>query len=124
MKGEIKMKHSIKIDKAMKKYSGFKGEYTLSRVMERIPDELIEGVTSDQLAIIMHIVAKAYTDGKNAAGAEMIDHNAVYINSIGKIIEWNEEGAEYERRIEKIPGGTREYSEKVKDGVLVPRFSE
>lgn len=118
------MKHSIKIDKAMKKYSGFKGEYTLSRVMERIPDELIEGVTSDQLAIIMHIVAKAYTDGKNAAGAEMIDHNAVYINSIGKIIEWNEEGAEYERRIEKIPGGTREYSEKVKDGVLVPRFSE
>ena len=33
----------------------------------------------------------AYHRGKSAAGAEMIDDNAVYINSIDRIIEWDKE---------------------------------
>lgn len=118
------MKNSIKISKAKKKYQGFGGPATVSRLMDRIPESLIDDVTSDQLAVIMLAVAKAYEDGRASTGAEMIDRNAVYINSIKKIIEWNEVGAEYERITEKVPGGTHTYSKKIKDGELVPKFSD
>ena len=111
------MKNSIKISKAKKKYQGFGGPATVSKLMDRIPESLIDGVTSDQLAVIMLTVAKAYEDGRASTGAEMIDRNAVYINSIKKIIE-------YERITEKVPGGTHTYSKKIKDGELVPKFSD
>lgn len=118
------MNHSIKINRAVEKYKGFKGSSTINAITERIPEELIENLTSDQIALVMEAINKAYNDGKASAGAEMIDNNAVYINNIGKVIEWNEEGAVYERVTEKEAGCTVTKNVKVQEGTLVPRFSD
>ena len=115
---------SRKWNKAYKLYNGFKGSVTIKKVFDRIPEELAEGLTAKQIAQVALIAAKAYEDGKASTGAEMIDNNAVYINSIDKIIEWNEEGAEFERQTVAERGYKVTKSVKVKDGVLVPKFSE
>lgn len=112
-----------KMNKAYDLYTGFKGESTVGKVFRRIPEELIDGLTAKQIAMVAEVIAKAYADGKESAGAEMIDNNAVYINSLDRVIEWNEEGAQYERVQVKEPGCTVTKSGKVKDGILVPRFS-
>ncbi|MGN0252485.1 MAG: hypothetical protein ACI4EH_14165 [Oliverpabstia sp.] len=116
------MKHSIKMNRALENYKGFKGASTISNVTERLPEELINQLTARQIALVMQAISKAYNDGKASAGAEMIDRNAVYINSIGKTIEWSEEGAEYERKEIKENGYTVTRNVKIKDGVMVPRF--
>lgn len=118
------MNHSIKMNRALENYKGFKGASTIRNIADRLPEQLVEQLTARQIALVMQAIGKAYNDGKASAGAEMIDHNAVYINSLGKVIEWNEEGAEYERQEVEEPGCTVTKSVKVKDGVLVPRFSE
>ena len=118
------MAGAIKLNRAYNLYTGFKGASTVRKVFERIPDELLQGLTAKQIAAVAEIVAQAYEDGRASTGAEMIDNNAVYINNLGKIIEWNEEGAEYNEVQEKTAGYTVTRSKKVKDGVLVPRFSE
>lgn len=118
------MKHYIKMNRAVEKYKGFKGSSTINAITERVPDELIEHLNSDQIALIMSAINKAYQDGKTSTGAEMIDNNAVYINNIGKVIEWNEEGAVYERVTEKESGCTVTKNVKVQEGILVPRFSD
>lgn len=117
-------KGTIKLNRAYDMYTGFKGQDTVGKVFRRIPDELVQGLTAKQIAAVAEIVAQAYEDGRAFTGAEMIDNNAVYINNLDKVIEWNEEGAEYKKVQEKKPGYTVTRSEKVKDGVLVPRFSE
>ena len=112
-----------KMNKAYDLYNGFKGESTVGKVFRRIPEELIDGLTAKQIAMVAEVIAKAYADGKESAGAEMIDNNAVYINSLDRVIEWNEEGAQYERVQVKEPGCTVTKSVKVKEGILVPKFS-
>lgn len=118
------MKHYIKMNRALDNYKGFKGESTINAITERVPDELIEKLTARQIALVMSTISKAYNDGKTSAGAEMIDNNAVYINNIGKVIEWNEEGAVYERVTEKEARCTVTKNVKVQEGILVPRFSD
>lgn len=133
------MKHSIKLNRAHEEYTGFKGAETYTTVEKQLPEELIEKLTGKQLALVMQAISKAYQSGKASAGAEMIDNNAVYINRLGKVIEWSEEGAEYEYqkvvhpaksykgengKDVYIPESTSMAPVKVKDGILVPRFSE
>ena len=64
---------------------------TNSAVFAQIPGTLTQPLTSEQLAAVADCIHAAYHRGKSAAGAEMIDDNAVYINSIGRIIEWDKE---------------------------------
>ena len=78
--------HSIKLHRAIKLYSGFKGANTLTAIMEQIPCQLIDGLNSYQLAAVM----QAINNGKSSAGAEMIDADAVYINKLGRTIEWEQ----------------------------------
>ena len=118
------MKHLVKMNRAIENYNGFKGDSTIHKIVERIPDELVSELTGKQLALVMQAINKAYIDGRASTGAEMIDNNAVYINSLGKVIEWNEEGAEYETQTIDEPGCRVTKRIKVKDGILVPRFSE
>lgn len=118
------MDHSIKINRAVEKYKGFKGNSTINAITERVPDELIEHLNSDQIALVMSAINKAYQDGKASAGAEMIDNNAVYINNIGRVIEWHEAGAVYKRVTEKESGCTVTKNVKVQEGTLVPRFAD
>lgn len=133
------MKHNIKLNRAYEEYKGFKGTATYTAVEKQLPEELIEKLTGKQLALVMQAINNAYQNGKASTGAEMIDNNAVYINKLGKAIEWNEEGAEYEYqevvhpaksykgetgKSVYIPESKSMMPVKVKDGVLVPRFSE
>lgn len=132
-------KHQIKINRAIEKYTGFKGGATISAITSQVPEELIERLTGKELGLVMEAINVAFQKGKASTGAEMIDNNAVYINRLDKVIEWNEEGAEYEyqevthpakRYIGEtgkevcIPESKSRVPVKVKDGVLVPRFSE
>lgn len=120
-------KHQIKMNRAIETYTGFKGGATLSAITDQVPEELIERLTGKELGLVMEAINAAFQKGKASTGAEMIDNNAVYINNLGKVIEWEEEGAEWERQEVKdlsTYSGKRIVPVKVKDGVLVPRFSE
>lgn len=77
----------------MEAYKGFEGSQTVNAILSQIPDELLEQLSGKQIGMVMNAIKAAYNDGKASTGAEMIDSNAVYINSLGKIIEWNEDGA-------------------------------
>ena len=115
------------MNRAIETYTGFKGGATLSAITDQVPEELIERLTGKEIALVMQAINEAYQKGKASTGAEMIDNNAVYINNLGKVIEWEEEGAEWERQEVKdlsTYSGKRIVPVKVKDGVLVPRFSE
>lgn len=123
------MKHYTKLNRAAELYSGFKGPQTLQSILDQVPDELVDTLTSRQLALVMEAVHKAYHAGKASTGAEMIDDNVVWINSLNRGIEWTEEGAEYERQevTEMLDCGrtskTFKYS-KVKDGTLKFKVAE
>jgi hypothetical protein len=121
---EKKMKHSIKLNRAMELYTGFKGAGTYSEVENQLPEKLVNELTGAQLALVMQAINTAYQKGKASTGAEMIDNNAVYIEKLNKVIEWNEEGAEYIRETVSENGYKVTRSRKTKDGILVPRFSE
>lgn len=118
------MKHSIKLNRAMELYTGFKGTATYSAVEKQLPEKLVNELTGAQLALVMQAINTAYQKGKASTGAEMIDNNAVYIEKLDKVIERNEEGAEYTRETVVENGYRVTRSRKTKDGVLVPRFSE
>jgi hypothetical protein len=120
-----------KEDRAMAAYDGFKGQATMSHIRKLIGKELCDRLTGHELGLVMSAVNRAYHEGKASTGAEMIDSNCVYINSLDRAIEWEEVGAEYEqvpfrevvdcgKEGSKISTGTRPV--KVKDGELVPRF--
>lgn len=127
------------MNRAIETYTGFKGGATLSAITDQVPEELIERLTGKELGLVMEAINAAFQKGKASTGAEMIDNNAVYINKLDKIIEWNEEGAKYEYqevthpakrytgetgKEVHIPESKSRVPVKVKDGVLVPRFSE
>lgn len=119
----------LRLSKAIKKANIFKGQTTINAITEQLPKELLEKLYSTDIAFILEAIDKAYKLGKASAGAEMIDTNAVYINSIGRVIEWNEEGAEFERREfteTSIEGRKSKYTKalKIKDGILVAKFVE
>jgi hypothetical protein len=123
------MNHQIKLQRAIKQANVFKGQTTLSAIKDQLPESLLETLTAKDIALVLEVINKAYHTGRASTGAEMIDTNAVYIQNIGKVIEWSEVGAEYKQVPFEEVGisgfrstGTR--PEKVKDGVLVPKFSD
>lgn len=113
---------SIKITRAIKAYDGFKGQQTLSEVLAQVPDELIQALTGKQIGQVMSAIDKAYHNGRASTGAEMIDNNCVWVNSIDRMIEWEEVGAEFEWQSEPYMSGTRHFAVKVKNGELIPKF--
>lgn len=121
------MKHQIKLQRAIEKSNIFKGNMVKSAVLDQIPNQLLNNLSSSDFALVMDAVNQAYHNGKASAGAEMIDNNAVWINSLNKGIEWEEVGAVYDRVnvVEKTPDGF-EFNVskpiKIKDGELVLKF--
>jgi hypothetical protein len=120
-----------KNDRALAVYDGHKGPQTVSHIKEFIGPELAKVLTGKEYGLVMSAVNRAYHAGKASTGAEMIDSSTVFINSLGRAIEWTEEGAEYEKITEPVPvtgpypaGATQTISKKVKDGKLVARFTD
>ena len=118
-----------KESRAMAAYDGFKGGQTVAHVKKLVGKELADRLTGHELGLVMSAVNRAYHEGKDSMGAEMIDSNCVWIKSLDRAIEWNEVGAEYEQVPFKetspdgrIVTGTR--SVKVKDGELIVRFTK
>ena len=62
---------------------------TNNAVFAQIPDGLAQSLTADQLTEVANCVNAAYHRGKTDTGAEMVDDNCVYINSTGRMIEWD-----------------------------------
>lgn len=123
------MNHQIKLQKAIKQAKVFKGQTTLSAIKDQLPESLLETLTAKDIALVLETINKAYHAGRASTGAEMVDTNAVYINSLGKVIEWSEVGAEYKQVAFEEVGvsgfkSTGTHPQKVKDGVLVPKFCE
>jgi hypothetical protein len=119
-----------KMVRALAAYDGHKGEQTVNHIKELIGPELAGRLTGKEYGLVMSAVNRAYQEGKASTGAEMIDDNAVFINKLNRVIEWIEEGAEYERITEEVPASEAgpayriTYSKKVKDGKLVARFAD
>lgn len=50
------MKHSIKLNRAMELYTGFKGAGTYSEVENQLPEKLVNELTGAQLALVMQAI--------------------------------------------------------------------
>lgn len=117
-------RQGTKMDRALAAYDGFAGAATINAVLSYIPEDLRNQLTGHQLGLVMSAVNRAYHAGRASTGAEMIDGNCVWINSLNRALEWTEEGAVYEPREEILSGGLKKHwREKVAEGVLVPRFT-
>jgi hypothetical protein len=116
-----------KESRAMAAYGGFTGRQTVAHIKKLIGKELEDQLTGRQFGLVMSAVSRAYHEGRASTGAEMVDSNCVWINSLNRAIEWEEIGAEYgiEDFTETIDGRTHagKRTIKLKDGQLVCRFS-
>jgi hypothetical protein len=66
---------------------GFPGPMVVAAVREHLPPELFTELTGRQIGIVMAACNAAFHKGKKAAGAEMIDTDAVWIERLGRIID-------------------------------------
>jgi hypothetical protein len=66
---------------------GFPGPMVVAAVREHLPPELFAELTGRQIGIVMAACNAAFHKGKQAAGAEMIDTDAVWIARLGRIID-------------------------------------
>lgn len=73
--------------RTMVAYDGFKGERTVQAVLTQIPEDLQRQLTGKQLGMVMSAVNKAYHNGKDACGCEIIDGDAIWINSLNALVE-------------------------------------
>ena len=80
--------HSIKLNRARGEsgYAGYAG--TCEAIFKQIPAKLVDCLTAGQLAVIAQVINKAYKQGQASTGAECLGDNSVWIESLGKIIEW------------------------------------
>ncbi len=81
--------HQIKIEQAVRRSNIHKGVTTTSAVLGYVPSSISDKLTADEYALLLNCINKAYHDGKSSAGAEMVDSNAVWINSLQAVIEWD-----------------------------------
>jgi hypothetical protein len=118
---------SIKKNRAVKLYTGFKGSQTLSHIESFIPGVLYSRLTGSELSLVMTAVNDAFNAGKSSTGADVIDPSkcdgAVWVNCLNALIEWREEGAEYETVTEFdhniFANCMVTRSKKIKDGQLI-----
>lgn len=79
-----------KYNRMLKQYDGFKGYQTISAILDQIPVELKMELTGRQLGFVMGIVNKAYHKGRTSMGAEVIEGDSIWINSLNCLIELND----------------------------------
>jgi len=79
-------KATTKLDRAMATYVGFKGDVTVRAVLAQIPQELQDSLTAKQLGMVMSAVNQAYHNGRASTGAEVVDGDAVWIDSLKQLI--------------------------------------
>jgi transcriptional regulator with XRE-family HTH domain len=84
---DAELEKTVKLEDALSKTNIHKGSSTVSAVLEQIPSDLIDRLSSDDIAIIIDIVDKAYKKGRSSTGAEMIDNETVWINHLQKEIK-------------------------------------
>ena len=109
----------IKLKRVEKLGNWHKGRATTSDVLNRLPQDVINALPSKILVQVANAIDKAYHDGKTSAGAEMVDSNCVWINSLNSGVEWVEKDAEYETVTTTENGFKVTKPVKVKDGALV-----
>jgi hypothetical protein len=81
---------SIKINRAINLYTGFKGPRTIQAIIDTIPDALLGELSSKRITSVMTGINTAYRSGMAAAGAEMVDTNCVWVGAqTQKLIEWD-----------------------------------
>lgn len=68
-------------------YTGFKGTATVGAVLAQLPETLKKELTGRQLGLVMTAINQAYHNGKASCGAEVIDGDAIWINSLQALVE-------------------------------------
>ena len=81
--------HHIKICRAKRQNTYFENPSTCNAIFSQIPQSAIEQCSASTLNDIADAIQHAYQAGRAKAGAEMIDNNAVWVDSIKKVIEWD-----------------------------------
>jgi hypothetical protein len=74
--------NTLKYKNMILNYEGFLGEKTVQDIISCIPEELIKTCTGKQLGLIMSALNKNYHRGKTEAGAEIIDGDGLWIDTI------------------------------------------
>jgi len=80
--------NAIKYKNALKHYTGHKGEETVGHILRFIPEILQKELSGKQIGILMNAISAAFKEGRALAGAEIVDENAVWIDSIQKMVEF------------------------------------
>ena len=78
---------SIKVRRTIKKANVFKGNSTVSAIMEQVPEQLKQNLSSKDLAVVIEAVNNAYHNGRASTGAEMIDTDCVWLNDYNTMVE-------------------------------------
>lgn len=81
---------TIKDSRALAEFrarGGFPGPMVVAAVRDHLLPELYAELTGRQIGIVMVACNAAFHKGKKAAGAEMIDTDAVWIERLGRIID-------------------------------------
>lgn len=84
---DAELEKTVKLEDALSKTNIHKGNSTVSAILEQIPSDLIDRLSSGDIAIIIDIVDKAYKKGRSSTGAEMIDNETVWINHLQKEVK-------------------------------------
>jgi transcriptional regulator with XRE-family HTH domain len=81
--------HAIKINRAQKLNAYDNSLGTCNAIFSQIPQSAIEQCNASTLNDIADAIQHAYQAGRAKAGAEMIDGNAVWVDSLKKTVEWD-----------------------------------
>lgn len=114
--------NKLKEKNMLKSFNGHTGAETLSHIKELLGNDL-NHLSGKDLGLVMSAINRAYHEGRASTGAEMIDSNAVWIESLGKVIEWEEKEAEWIYEQKTVNGLNGLYPKKIKDGVLFRNLS-
>lgn len=82
----------IKLDEAIRQSNVHKGVTTTSAILGYIPASIANKLNSDEYALLMDCINRAYHDGKSSTGAEMIDKNSVWVTALNRVVEWDNDG--------------------------------
>ncbi len=68
----------------MAAYKGHRGSLAMAAVEEQIPAELADRLTGRELGLVMTAVNAAYHNGRASCGAEVVDGDFLWINTLNR----------------------------------------
>lgn len=84
------MNHSVKLNRVHANATWHKGPVTHAAVMAQVPQEVIDECPARIITAVADAINKAYHAGRASCGAEVIDGDAIWINALDGLYEFDD----------------------------------